>query len=440
MPNPKNTMKLPTLQLNTAAEIIMAMSSRIVDAPKGVDLAPSYAPTILLGSPGIGKTAVNSAVFRQLATQRQRPLTYLTQLISGFTEGDVRGFPFVREVLRGEDKKLVAVWAESSLLAPLWDAYAQHGDDGIYVLDLDELFQGFESVVKVVGQLLTERRIGEHTLPPRTIIVGASNLMSDRAGVVRQMTHIINRLFLWKVNLDIPTWQAWATREGLHPQYVSFVSEFSNLFIGDDARPPTDANTPFLTARSLTNAEGLHTLFCDSAPDPASEAPPTIPAEVKGFASAPADARPPAHHSYVELDTSPVMREVVAGAVGVGAANTMFTHFELADRLPSAKEIFDDPEGCRLPPESEPAALAQMIFILPSLCPSGTKSTSAFLDDTSEEYLALSALMRCANRLPLAYRLKAYTGFVQRTSCRAFAMPEIKQFITEHSVVIGHAM
>ena len=73
--------------------------------------------------------------------------------------------------------------------------------DGYGIIFIDEMSQAPQSVQNVLGQLLLERRLGEHKLGEGWQIVVASNRQKDRAGTTHMPTQIRDRLKPW-LNVD----------------------------------------------------------------------------------------------------------------------------------------------------------------------------------------------------------------------------------------------
>lgn len=423
----------PAITLPTAINHLLKVVTHVHQAP--TDVAKKYAPKVLVGDPGIGKTEMAVQKFMALAdtlSTEERPVEchIETPLVSGFTETDVRGFPFPQKIERNGETRLIAVWAESSIIAPLWGAHDRivaSGKTPLIILFFDELFQTPDGVMKPLGQIFNEHRIGPHSLPPRTIMFAASNLMSNRTGVMRQMPHVTNRLSIVRVSLCLPTWKAWAVREGVHYTYTSFVQRNPQLVT---AGPPAEPNEPFATIRSLTNASRFHSLF----PDP---------------------------HQPQMLDCSLDMAHELAGYMGTAVATQFVSHARTGAELPSLDDIMADPDRCRIPSEAAPQA--QLMFYLPSLCPPLEELTCLTdipgFSNVAEDFLqpaqtsqqrqiyagvgsidaneVFDRLLRYTERLDRSMKGKTYSGFMQKTSSKLLRHPRMKQYLKENSKLLA---
>lgn len=416
-----------TIGLPSAVKHLLTVARFIHTQPS--DVSKSFAMKTIIGNPGIGKTELPVAAFNDLATQLStddQPVELFveTPLVSGFTEADVRGFPFPQKIARGGVERLVAVWAESSIIAPLWEAHERitaAGKTPLLILFFDELFQCSDSVMKPLGQIFTEHRIGPHQLPPRTILFAASNLMSNKTGVVRQMPHITNRMSIVRVALDLAVWKEWAVGANVHYLYTSFAARNPSLW---NEPPPAEANEPYATIRSLTNCSRFHSLFPD----------------------------PQASHL---LDCSTDMVHEVGGYLGPTVASQFISHCQLGSELPEYEDIMADPEGCRLPKEAAPQA--QLMFYLPSLCPPaeqlscldelpGFGEQPASVPPSTQTWTgpgSISAdevferLLRYTERMDATMKGRTYAGFMAKLGGKLLRHPRLKDYIANNAKMMA---
>ena len=416
-----------TISLPVSVKHLMRVTEFIHTQP--TDVSRAFAMKTAVGNPGIGKTELPLAEFHKLAdslSTEDRPveLHVETPLVSGFTEADVRGFPFPQKTLRNGVERLVAVWAESSIIAPLWEAYeriVKGNKVPLLILFFDELFQCSDSVMKPLGQIFTERRIGSHQLPPKTVLFAASNLMSNKTGVVRQMPHITNRMSIVHVALDLAVWKEWAVGANIHYLYTSFASRHPSLW---NEPPPAEANEPYATIRSLTNASRFHALF----PDPGA-----------------------AHL----LDCSVDMVHELGGYIGPAVASQLVSHIQLGAELPDFEDIMADPDKCKLPKEAAPQA--QLMFYIPSLCPPieqlsclndlpGFGESTPVTPPSTQEWKGpgsitadevFERLLRYTERMDATMRSRTYAGFMAKLGGKLLRHPRLKDYIAKNSKMMA---
>ena len=115
-----------------------------------------------------------------------------------------------------------------------------------FCLFLDELPACAPDVQKAFYSLLLERRLGEHPLPAGTWVVAAGNRMQDRALVRAMSSALVNRVTLLNVRVDHEEWYAWAVRNRVRPEVLSFTRAMPDALMR--AVPPDPV--PFSTPRS----------------------------------------------------------------------------------------------------------------------------------------------------------------------------------------------
>lgn len=118
-------------------------------------VACQVVPSLVWGGTGVGKTQVLLALARAIG-RRPRLLigsTHLPEDFSGYPEADRQ---------RGVTRLLPPDWVEEMM-------------DGLGFLILDELTTVPDNVLAAELSVLTERRVGERTLPESTIMVAAAN-------------------------------------------------------------------------------------------------------------------------------------------------------------------------------------------------------------------------------------------------------------------------
>lgn len=173
--------------------------------PKGVRAALHVAvqadtPTFIWGSPGIGK----SDIVRQVAREREIGLIDVRMLL--LDPVDLRGLPHVN----GDGR---AHWAEPSFLPR----------EGKGILFLDEM-NSAPPLVQAAGYgLILDRRLGEYTLPPGWLPIGAGNYESDRAVAHRMPTPLKSRFTHLNMVVDNDEWHEWALSANIRPEVTGFL-------------------------------------------------------------------------------------------------------------------------------------------------------------------------------------------------------------------------
>ena len=160
-------------------------------------------PVLLLGSPGIGKTAI----FRQLG------LPVAVYEGPGTDDLDVKGFVFPDNINK------TSFYGKSPLYPPF--------DKGILLID--ELASARPEVMVALHSLFGERRLGVHKLPEGVVPMATGNRVQDRAGARQLLTALEDRITVIEVVPDVKVWlEEFAIQAGIHPLIISFLAHDAN--------------------------------------------------------------------------------------------------------------------------------------------------------------------------------------------------------------------
>lgn len=112
---------------------------------------------------------------------------------------------------------------------------------------LDEINQGDPSVMSVCYQLINDYRIGEHELMNNVVVIAAGNREQDRGVTNRWPAPLGNRGTHAELQADVPSWSAWAARNGIAHELIGFMNFRSELLHTFDPNKPVKA---FATPRT----------------------------------------------------------------------------------------------------------------------------------------------------------------------------------------------
>jgi MoxR-like ATPase len=159
--------------------------------------------------------------------------------------------------------------------------------------------------------IIQERRLGRWKMPKGWVPMAAGNNVSDRAAAQRMSTALKGRFLHANVKPDLNFWIEQYGAANCHEAGVAFLRFRPALF----HQMPTADQDAFPSARSWTAA-------------------------------------------FKFLDLPPALRaKLVAGAVGDAAAGELEAFMRIRGNVVTLAEILNDPKGCRLPKEDDPAAL-----------------------------------------------------------------------------------
>ena len=197
-------------------------------------------------------------------------------------------------------------------LFPLEDTPIPAGYNG-FLLFLDEFNSASLAVQAASYKLVLDRKVGQHTLHPKTAVICAGNLGTNGAIVNRMSTAMQSRLVHLELCTDIELWTEWASKNKLDHRVISYVhSQPDNLHNFDPkhndktfACPRTWEFVSRILSNTMTNLKEL------------------LP--------------------------------VIAGAIGEGVARTFIAYTLTIGNLPTIEQIVKNPTGAPL--KEEPALL-----------------------------------------------------------------------------------
>jgi MoxR-like ATPases len=254
-------------------------------------------PTIMLhGAPGVGKSEGVKGFCQELSLATQKKVNFSDIRLLNFSPVDVRGIPVphVKETIMHRDnvshisdnslaveieefdpeseefqKNLVKVKEKFSIWLKPIIFNLDPSPDVINVLLLDEITAAPPSVQASAYQLTLDRKIGEHTIPDNTIIIGAGNRITDKGVVYKMPTPLANRMSHFEVVATFEDWKPWAIKNGIHQLVVAFLSFRENYLHkfdpnSDDLAFPTPRSWEFVS-RYLKVFETPDNLFPEEA-------------------------------------------------------------------------------------------------------------------------------------------------------------------------------
>lgn len=250
------------------------------------------------GSPGIGK----SSIFHQVANKLN--LKIIDHRLSTSAPEDLSGLPRFTDDGR-------ASFAPFADLFPLDTDEVPEGYDG-WCLFLDEFNSAPKSVQAAAYKLVLDRKTGQRSLNERVVIGGAGNLSTDRAITNPISTAMQSRLSHYVLEISFKEWlEDVALKDNWDPRIIAYLSRYeSKLF---DFRPDHNEKT-FCCPRTW---EFVNRLL---------------------------QSREPSKKAI-----SPNRATAYAGKITSGVAVDFIQFTRCFENLISAKEIINDPEGCRIP-------------------------------------------------------------------------------------------
>lgn len=177
---------------------------------------PRQRPVLLIGPPGIGKTAI----MEQIAGECGVGLVSYT--MTHHTRQSAIGLPVLTEKQFAGKAYTVTSYTMSEIIASVYEQIEKTGcRDGI--LFLDEINCVSETLMPAMLQFLQYKTFGSHALPEGWVIVAAGNPPAYNRSVREFDTVTLDRVRYMKVEPDFPIWKHYAVERGLHPAVLSFL-------------------------------------------------------------------------------------------------------------------------------------------------------------------------------------------------------------------------
>ncbi len=186
-------------------------------------------PLILMGPPGVGKTAIVAQVAETLG------INFVSYSITHHTRQSALGLPYIAEAsFMGENYK-VSRYTMSEIIASVYDAIETTGiKEGI--LFLDEINCASETLAPAMLQFLQYKRFGQHALPEGWVIVSAGNPPEYNKSAREFDSAMMDRMKRIDIAPDVNVWMDYASTHGVHPAILTYLTNKPENFYSVRAR------------------------------------------------------------------------------------------------------------------------------------------------------------------------------------------------------------
>lgn len=176
----------------------------------------SQRPVLLMGPPGIGKTAIVG----QIAQEQEIGL--VSYSMTHHTRQSALGLPYIVKEEFGGETQRVTRYTMSEIIAAIYEQIAQTGrEEGI--LFLDEVNCVSETLAPAMLQFLQFKTFGQHHMPQGWIIVCAGN-PPEYNNSVREFDIVTwDRLKRIDIEPSYDAWKSHAGEIGVHPSITSYL-------------------------------------------------------------------------------------------------------------------------------------------------------------------------------------------------------------------------
>ncbi|KXL54255.1 ATPase family associated with various cellular activities (AAA) [Anaerotignum neopropionicum] len=180
-------------------------------------------PVLLMGPPGIGKTAIMEQVARECG------VALVSYSITHHTRQSAIGLPFISHKEYGGKEYAVTEYTMSEIIASVYNKMEETGlSEGI--LFIDEINCASETLAPAMLQFLQAKTFGAHSVPQGWLIVAAGNPPEFNKSVREFDVVTLDRVKKIDVEPDFQVWKEYAYKQSIHGAILSYLEIKKNYF------------------------------------------------------------------------------------------------------------------------------------------------------------------------------------------------------------------
>lgn len=173
-------------------------------------------PVLLIGPPGIGKTAIMEQIARECG------IGLVAYTITHHTRQSAIGLPIIEHRDFGGQEYAVTEYTMSEIIGSVYDQMERTGlKEGI--LFIDEINCVSETLAPTMLQFLQGKTFGNHKVPEGWIIVAAGNPPEYNKSVKEFDIVTLDRVKRIDVTENLPVWKEYAYMAGIHGSIISYL-------------------------------------------------------------------------------------------------------------------------------------------------------------------------------------------------------------------------
>lgn len=173
-------------------------------------------PIMLMGAPGLGKTAIMSQIAAELG------IGYVSYTITHHTRQSAIGLPMIEKATYGGEECTVTRYTMSEIIASVYDIIEKEGKtEGI--LFIDEINCVSETLAPAMLDLLQNKKFGPHLIPDGWILVAAGNPPEFNDSAREFDVATLDRVRIIEVEPDTDVWLRYATSSGINDAIIYYL-------------------------------------------------------------------------------------------------------------------------------------------------------------------------------------------------------------------------
>ena len=217
-------------------------------------------PILLMGPPGVGKTAIMEQV------ARENHVALVAYTMTHHTRQSAVGLPKIEERGFGEERFFVTRYTMSEIIAEVYAAMERTGlREGI--LFLDEINCVSETLAPTMLQFLQNKTFGNHRLPEGWLIVAAGNPPEYNKSVRDFDIVTLDRVRRMDITADVEVFLSYGRERGLHGGILSYLALRPERFYHVSRR---ESELCYVTARGWEDLSQM-LLGCEALDIPVTE-------------------------------------------------------------------------------------------------------------------------------------------------------------------------
>lgn len=208
-------------------------------------------PVLLIGAPGIGKTAVMEQVAEELQ------INLVAYSMTHHTRQSAVGLPFIEHRTYNGTEYAISEYTMSEIISTIYETVEKTGiKEGL--LFLDEINCVSETLAPAMLQFLQYKVFGRHRVPEGWVVVAAGNPPEYNSSVREFDVVTLDRLKKVVVDPDYTVWKEYAYQSGVHGAVISYLDIKKDSFY---AIQSTVDGKSFVTARGWEDLSQMMLLY-----------------------------------------------------------------------------------------------------------------------------------------------------------------------------------